>query len=51
MKAKVYLKKIRKMDAMINADIEELAQLEALATKTVRLWVAKGYRHQDPNRK
>lgn len=34
MKAKVYLKKIRKMDAMINADIEELAQLEALATKT-----------------
>lgn len=34
MKAKTYLLKIKTMDAKINADIEELAQLEALATKT-----------------
>lgn len=29
-----YLRQIKVMDAKINADIEELAQLEALATKT-----------------
>lgn len=34
MKAVDYLKQIKTMDAKINADIEELAQLEALATKT-----------------
>ena len=34
MKAKGYLLKIKAMDTMINADIEELATLEALATKT-----------------
>jgi len=34
MKAKGYLLKIKTMDAKISADIEELAQLEALATKT-----------------
>lgn len=34
MKAKAYLQKIRTTDAKINAYIEELAQLEALATKT-----------------
>ena len=34
MKAIEYLNQIRTMDAKINADIEELAQLEALATKT-----------------
>ena len=34
MKAIGYLKQIKVMDAKINSDIEELAQLEALATKT-----------------
>ena len=34
MKAINYLRQIKVMDAKINADIEELAQLEALATKT-----------------
>ena len=34
MKAINYLKQIKSMDAKINADIEELASLEALATKT-----------------
>ena len=34
MKAIIYLKQIKSMDAKINADIEELASLEALATKT-----------------
>lgn len=34
MKAITYLKQIKIMDAKINADIEELAQLEALATKS-----------------
>jgi hypothetical protein len=34
MKAINYLKQIKKMDAKIDADIEELATLEALATKT-----------------
>lgn len=34
MKAIEYLKQIKSMDAKINADIEELAMLEALATKT-----------------
>lgn len=34
MKAIDYLKQIKRMDAQIDADIEELAQLEALATKT-----------------
>lgn len=34
MKAINYLKQIKIMDAMIDADIEELATLEALATKT-----------------
>ena len=34
MKAKAYLMKIKSMDTMINTDIEELAALEALATKT-----------------
>ena len=34
MKAKTYLKQIKIMDAKINADIEELASLEALATRT-----------------
>lgn len=34
MKAITYLKQIKTMDAKINADIEELASLEALATKT-----------------
>lgn len=34
MKAKTYLLKIKSMDAQINADIEALAQLESLATKT-----------------
>lgn len=34
MKAITYLKQIKIMDAKINSDIEELASLEALATKT-----------------
>lgn len=34
MKAINYLKQIKSMDAKINADLEELASLEALATKT-----------------
>ena len=34
MKATDYLKKIKSIDAMIIADVEELATLEALATKT-----------------
>ena len=34
MKAIDYLKKIKSIDAMIIADVEELATLEALATKT-----------------
>ena len=34
MKARAYLKQIKTMDAKISADIDELAQLEALATKT-----------------
>ena len=34
MKAKIYLKQIKSMDAKINADVEELASLEALATRT-----------------
>ena len=34
MKAINYLKQIKSMDAKINADIEELASLKALATKT-----------------
>lgn len=34
MKAKEYLERIKTLDAKINSDIEELAQLEALATKT-----------------
>ena len=34
MKAKNYLKQIKSMDAKINADIEEIASLEALATRT-----------------
>ena len=34
MKAINYLKQIKIMDAKINSDIEELASLEALATKT-----------------
>lgn len=34
MKAKEYLRQIKTMDAKINTDIEELASLEALATKT-----------------
>lgn len=34
MKAINYLKQIKSMDAKINADIEELASLEALATRT-----------------
>lgn len=34
MKAKEYLKKIRSLDAVIDADIEELATLQALAEKT-----------------
>lgn len=34
MKAIEYLSKIKTMDAKINTDIDELAQLEALATKT-----------------
>ena len=34
MKAINYLKQIKIMDAKINADIEELASLEALATRT-----------------
>ena len=34
MKARWYLEQIKTMDAKINSDIEELAQLEALATKT-----------------
>jgi len=34
MKAITYLKQIKTMDAKISADIDELAQLEALATKT-----------------
>lgn len=34
MKAIEYLSQIKTMDAKINTDIEELAQLEALATKT-----------------
>ena len=34
MKAIDYLKQIEVMDAKINSNIEELAQLEALATKT-----------------
>jgi hypothetical protein len=33
-KAIGYLKQIKVMDAKINSDVEELAQLEALATKT-----------------
>lgn len=34
MKAINYLKQIKSLDAKINADIEELASLEALATRT-----------------
>lgn len=34
MEAKDYLKEIKRIDDSINADIEELAMLEALATKT-----------------
>ena len=34
MKAKNYLMQIKNMDARINTDLEELAALEALATKT-----------------
>ena len=34
MKAKKYLEQIEVIDAKINSDIEELASLEALATKT-----------------
>jgi hypothetical protein len=34
LKAKEYLRQIKTMDAKINTDIEELASLEALATKT-----------------
>lgn len=34
MKAQCYLEQIKTLDAKINSDIEELAQLEALATKT-----------------
>jgi hypothetical protein len=34
LKAKSYLEQIKILDAKINSDIEELAQLEALATKT-----------------
>jgi hypothetical protein len=34
MKAKEYLERIKTLDAKINSDLEELAQLEALATKT-----------------
>lgn len=34
MKAKEYLREIKKLDIKINTDIEDLASLEALATKT-----------------
>lgn len=34
MKAIDYLRRIKNIDAMINADMEDLAELEAMATKT-----------------
>lgn len=38
MKARCYLEQIKVMDAKINSDIEELASLEALATKTTAIF-------------